>query len=596
MGNQATPNVQTFPQRIEMKTHCIHLLAVTFCVAAFVSTAIGQTTRETSPTVVVHDEPLHDIDVRLFGQFLERPSGSERGIEAAVVPGTHRLQDGVVELLKAMEIPVVRFPAGTDVDHIDWRDMIDRVPGRDGPRPKTTGKGGDEVSNNFGYDEYFALRDKLDCQTILVLNLLDGLAKRKEPRQAAIDACGLVAYANAKQGAKLPEGMTDWPAVRAKNGHAKPFRAQYIQLGNEWWHSSFLNAVKEGTGLTEAEELAAWYVKVLHTYIGVIREIDPDVELIVDGNMGWGSEGWVLASTVLRDPYIKRNVNYITFHRYGPASMDKIKRDGETVAHEKLRPIDWWRIYSSLPGGFNAEGQNDAIADYFDRAEQFGYKVACTEWNWNGWGRSRIPEDIGFDWQAATGVGAAGFINGLMRGGKFIRMANQSMLVGEAWRLAAVQVDQEGKVKPHYNTMAPVTTLYRKHHGPKLLKAELRDVPTYSQPYAVSVYGAVNKIALLDVLVTASEKAIFVHAINRDLDREQPLTIDMSKLGPMGKTATVHRIAYPLKANPRLHPNQNVGEESHDQIEWAPPKATINLPPRSVTIIELPRAASKSAQ
>jgi hypothetical protein len=35
--------------------------------------------------------------------------------------------------------------------------------------------------------------------------------------------------------ARLPEGMEDWPAIRARNGREKPWKVPYIQVGNETW-------------------------------------------------------------------------------------------------------------------------------------------------------------------------------------------------------------------------------------------------------------------------------------------------------------------------------------------------------------------------
>jgi alpha-L-arabinofuranosidase len=80
--------------------------------------------------LVVETNVVGTVDDRLFGQFLERPFGGEAGPEHALVPGTNRLQPRVVELMKEMRIPIIRFPGGIDVDYTDWRDMISNVPGR----------------------------------------------------------------------------------------------------------------------------------------------------------------------------------------------------------------------------------------------------------------------------------------------------------------------------------------------------------------------------------------------------------------------------------------------------------------------------------
>ncbi len=70
--------------------------------------------------VKIKDKSLHKIDARIFGQFMERPSwGGETGVEGSLLPGTNKLQNKTVELIKGMHIPIIRFPGGTDVDYLD---------------------------------------------------------------------------------------------------------------------------------------------------------------------------------------------------------------------------------------------------------------------------------------------------------------------------------------------------------------------------------------------------------------------------------------------------------------------------------------------
>ncbi len=75
------------------------------------------------------------------------------------------------------------------------------------------------------------------------VNFLDAAANRKLIHQAALDACGLLAYGNSSQGAKLPEGMPDWLAVLARNGHLEPYEIAYVQIGNETWVPIFSDEV-----------------------------------------------------------------------------------------------------------------------------------------------------------------------------------------------------------------------------------------------------------------------------------------------------------------------------------------------------------------
>ena len=134
----------------------------------------------------VRDEILHNIDPRLFGQFMERPSWGEIGPEGALVPGTNRLQPDVYELLHRMGVPILRFPGGTDVDFLDWRDMISNVPGRGADRPVSIGHQGDRVTNNFGYDEFLRLCKNLKSEPIIVVTFREAFLGKKPLAEAVL--------------------------------------------------------------------------------------------------------------------------------------------------------------------------------------------------------------------------------------------------------------------------------------------------------------------------------------------------------------------------------------------------------------------------
>ncbi len=129
-------------------------------------------------TVKVRAEVLHGIDARLFGQFMERPSwGGEIGAEVAILPGMTRVRPGAKWLIREMRIPVARFPGGTDVDYVDWQDMVDNVPGRSAERPLTVGHTGNRVTNRFGYDEFLRLSEELGMEAIIVVIGIQGVGE-----------------------------------------------------------------------------------------------------------------------------------------------------------------------------------------------------------------------------------------------------------------------------------------------------------------------------------------------------------------------------------------------------------------------------------
>ena len=528
--------------------------------------------------ITVESRELHAVDRRLFGQFLERPSWGETGPEIAA--GTNgNLSADVVELLRGMEIPIVRFPGGTDIDYTDWTDMVSNVPGRTPERPVTTGHQGHKVTNRFGYDEYLNLAADLKWDSILVVNLLDGVAKKKPLAEAARHVAGLVAYANAPVGAKLPEGMPDWPAVRAKNGHPAPYGVKIFQLGNEWWSGRFPQEVKKALGSDKADVLLPWYRECLIAYVDAMRAVDPAIEFIADAQIGFPIEAQLYA-----DPEIKKRIRYLTHHFYSPfGGVMDAKLDGRPVARESLKPSDWWLAWATMPGFFDDAGNCQGFGSGL---QTYGYEIASTEWNWNGWGGKELSEVGGFDWRHAAAIGCAGFLNGLMRHADVIHIANQSMLVGHSWGIAAIRVDPTGKMPTHYNAQGAATTFYNHHHGDRLLAVRSENVPVVAQPFQVNWPAPRPRVTLLDVVATRGDETVFVHAVNRSFDQDLEADLDLAALAPPDGKAVQHL----LEGTPadRVAERKGWMTERSRPVAMAGGKVRIAFPRRSVSVVEIP--------
>jgi alpha-N-arabinofuranosidase len=518
----------------------------------------------------VLNQVLHPIDARLFGSFMERPSwDGETGPEGALAPGTHQLQPGVVKLLREMQIPIVRFPGGTDVDFTNWRDMISNAPGRGAVRPVTTGHKNDKVTNNFGYDEFLQLRQDLGWEAILVVNFRDGLLKVKTLDEAARQAAGLVAYCNAPVGAKLPAGMTDWPSIRAQNGHPAPYNVKRWQIGNETW------AFHKEVARLAPDNPDSYYADCVLAYVRAMLAVDPSLEFIVDG--GKGGE--------LARQQMPQQIRHLVFHSYMPWAIKEAFRNGEPVPIETLSVAEIWRAWVATPG-FNQQGLSEFHNKLISQARQRGTKVAVTEWNWNGWWQSR---GAALDSLFARGVGAAGFVHALMRAGDVIEIGCQSMLVGHAWEgIHAIKVDPAGKVEPYFIPSGQVMALYAAHHGSRLLALEATGVPTYEQPLKLGGIDSNPKVAYLDALATADDQTVYFHVINRHFDQAMALTLDTTACGPLAKWARL----FVLEG--RLENRDGPGESaqiSHITQSVVPggSAVTLRVPARSISCLEMPR-------
>lgn len=532
--------------------------------------------REPDITFGVSNKVLHKIDSRMFGQFMERPSWGEIGPEGALVPGTHDLQPKVRKLLEEMDIPILRFPGGTDVDYTDWTDMIDNAPHRSKGRPVTTGHRGHKVTNNFGYDEFLQFAHSTGSEAILVVNFRDGLMSTRPLKEAAVHAAALVAYCNAPLKAKLPKGMYDWPALRAANGHPEPYGVKYFQIGNETWF--FVNKLKQTAG----DRTADLYVKCLQAYVEAMLAVDGDIEIIVDGH-----DGHMAGAVGLIRQRLGDKVDYFATHFYMPWAITNVKRNGRDVPIANLSPEDIWYAWVTIPQ-IDGMGRSVLRSLGIDAARRNGYRVAVTEWNWNGWWRipgAQPPLNSSF----AKGIGAAGFIHAFMRAGDVIDIGCQSMLVGNRWGIHAVAADAGARTDPYYMPTGQVTMLYSKYHGENLLQLESTPIPTFNQPFQMSGIHPQPEVACIDALATAGPDAVYFHAINRDFSRTFNVAVDLSAFANLSATAVHHILSGRLNDKPEPGQATQIANIRHHNLTFNAKTLTVQLPPKSTSCISIPR-------
>ena len=476
----------------------------------------------------ITDRVLNTIDPRLFGQFMERPAFSgEIGIEAAVVPGTHDLQPEAARLIREMKIPVIRFPGGTDIDFLDWTDMIDNAPGRKTvgrPISRPNRKLCTPVSNAFGYDEFLRLCEHNGSEADLVVNFRDGLMDVRPLEEASARAAALVAYCNAPLGHPLPGGLQEWPKLRAANGHPEPYRVKYVQIGNETWMFD-----KEVRKKFPRDPEAHWH-KCLKAYIRAILEVDPSVKLIIDPS--------------------------------------------------KLTAEEIWKAWVSVPA-FDSNGQALLEDEHLAQARKLGTKIAVSEWNWNGWwdiGKTKPALDSLY----AKGLGAASMLHSMMRQGDLNTIGMQSMLLGCHWPIDSIRVDRTGKHPAFMMPTGMVASLYSQNHGERLLEVELSGQEFYGQPYKMHDIKPADKVAAVDVVATRNETDLTVHMINRSFAERRKIVIDCSALGVKSQEAEILIMEGRLEDKPPAGGPQSAAWITTRKVPLTGATLQLDLPARSI--------------
>jgi alpha-N-arabinofuranosidase len=155
----------------------------------------------------------------LFGQFAEHLG---EGIYGGVwvgpdsdIPNVRGIRTDVVEALKAIKVPNVRYPGGCFADEYHWRDGI-------GPDRKVTVNanwGGALEPNTFGTDEFFDFADQIGADAFISVNVGSGTIR---------EAADWMAYMTADQQSTAGQ-------ERAANGHPEQYEVRFLGLGNENW-------------------------------------------------------------------------------------------------------------------------------------------------------------------------------------------------------------------------------------------------------------------------------------------------------------------------------------------------------------------------
>lgn len=167
------------------------------------------------------EESIGTIQPELYGHFSEHLGrciyeGLYVG-EDSEIPNVNGMRTDVVEALKEIKIPVLRWPGGCFADEYHWKD---------GVGPKETRKkminthwGGVLEDNSFGTHEYFELCRQLGCKTYINGNLGSGTVQEMSEWVEYMTFDGVSPMAN----------------LRKANGHEEPWKVDYFGVGNENW-------------------------------------------------------------------------------------------------------------------------------------------------------------------------------------------------------------------------------------------------------------------------------------------------------------------------------------------------------------------------
>ena len=243
---------------------------------------------KTAKTTLVKDFKVGQIDKRIYGSFIEHLG---RAVYGGIYDPAHPLADtdgfrtDVIDAVKKLNVPIVRYPGGNFVSGYRWEDGVGPV--KDRPKRLELAWHVTET-NEFGTNEFMRWCKKANTECMMAVNL--GL-------RGADDARNLLEYCNHPSGSYYSD-------LRISHGVKEPYNIKLWCLGNEMdgaWQLGHKSAEEYGS-------LAGQTARAMKSY-------DSSIETVMcgssNGNMKTFGD-W--EATTLDLAYDA--VDYVSLHQY----------------------------------------------------------------------------------------------------------------------------------------------------------------------------------------------------------------------------------------------------------------------------------------
>lgn len=492
----------------------------------------------TTNSLVIHaDQGKFTINKNIYGQFSEHLGRCiYEGIWVepdSSIPNTRGIRNDVVEALKKIKVPVLRWPGGCFADEYHWKDGI-------GPRDKrpsliNTHWGGVVENNHFGTHEFMDLCGQLGCDAYV---------------------CGNVGSGSVQEMMEWVEYMTSsanspMANLRRQNGHDEPWKVKFFGVGNESW----------GCGGNMTPE---FYSDQFRRYNTFVKNYDSNQIFRIACGANGADYHWT--EVLMQD--VGRRMNGLSMHYYTLPSGNWSKKGSATDFNEG----DWFSTLRRAEDMETLIDRHSTIMDKADPQKRVGLMVD----EWGAWYDVEPGTNPGFLYQQNTlrdALVAAITLNIFNQHCDRVKMANIAQMINVLQSM--ILTDKEKMiVTPTYY----VYEMYVPHHDATLLPADLKSDDYSMNGQQVPVVSASSSV----------DASGAIHVTLCNLNPNNPASLTCSIEGASPKTVSGQVLtASAMNAHNTFENPKAVKLESFTDVKIAPGGFTATLPPKSVVALEL---------
>ncbi len=307
--------------------------------------------------IIGKDFKIGEVNKRVYGSFVEQWGRSvyggiyEPGHPAANEKG---FRQDVIDLVKELKVPIVRYPGGNFLSGYNWEDGIGPVE----KRPKRLDLAWASVeSNEFGTNEFVDWAKCAQTDVMMAVNM---------GTRGPDGARTLVEYCN-------HPGGTYWSDLRRSPGYERPPDRKVWCIGNEMdgpWQICHKTAEEYGRIACETAKVMKW--------------VDPTIELVACGSSHSRMPTFATwEATVLDHTY--EHIDYLSLHTY-------YRNDEKGTANFLARSLDMDNFIKSVV----------SICDYVKAKKRSKKTINLSYDEWNVWYQTQITDNI--RWKSAQSI------------------------------------------------------------------------------------------------------------------------------------------------------------------------------------------------
>ena len=516
----------------------VALIAIFCCSLVSAETVINETDGVAKLTVHV-DKGEYRIEPDIYGHFAEHLGrcvyeGFWVG-EDSDIPNVRGIRTDVVEALKKLNVPMLRWPGGCFADEYHWKDGI-------GPRDKrpkmvNTHWGMVTDTNAFGTHEFLDLCDMLGCEAYIAGNMGSGTPEEMQ------DWVEYMTF----------DGDSEMANLRRANGREKPWKIKYFGVGNENW----------GCGGNMTPEYYSDLYKRYQTYV---RNYPGSRIMKAACGPNGGDPSWT--EGIMKNIGTRMDGFGLHYYVRGTGTWGHNQKGSATEFDE----TEWFYLMKNTLNIYDLIDKNLEVMDKYDRRHRVDLYID----EWGTWWDEEAGTKGGFLYQQNTlrdAVSASIYLNSFNKNCDRVKMCAIAQINNVLQ--AMILTDKEKMlVTPTYH----VFEMYKVHQGATMLPVDL-ECNAYTRDDI--------KLPSLDASVSKDSSGA-IHISMCNMDPGKPAMLECSLDGVKAKKVKGRVLtADAMNVHNTFEKPDTIKPAKFDDVKIDGDKIIAVLPPMCVVVLEV---------